>query len=192
MKTKFVLIILLQICLSASAFQTDTNHKMYTILVDQRENDDKEANRLIQLWYKDYSATNKKLSRYDIYSATAWTKQLEASREKAINNGSNTILFELNIILSSAYHDQTKFEKALPILEQNYLNKEKLKKDQLENLLIKLEEEYRAFNYIEKAIKIRRERIENKFINTYWEIYRDCGLLEAAKKDFIQFEPLPL
>lgn len=191
MKAKLVLIILLQLSITASAFHADADDKKYNKLITQKENDNKEASRLIQLWYKGNGDTKKKISRYDIYSASIWTKQLEASREKAIRNGSNTTLFDLNIILSSAYHDQTKFEKALPILEQIYLNKEKLNKDQYENVLIKLEEEYRAFNYIEKAIKIRRERIENKFINTYWEIYRDCGLLEAAKKDFIQFEPLP-
>lgn len=150
-----------------------------------------DPNKLIQLWYHGKSGSQKKVYRYDIYTVTTWTKLIEQAYINEITNGSKAIAFQLSIMLSSAYHDQTKFEKALPILEKIYFNKQQLSLSQLKNMLIKLEEEYRAFNYIEKAIKIRRERIKNKFINTYWEIYRDCGLIEAAKKDFIQFEPLP-
>jgi two-component sensor histidine kinase len=146
------------------------------------------THELIQFWYK---GNNKIKYRYDIYPVTTWTILIEDAYSFCINNKLKEQTFQLSIMLSSVYHDQTKFEKALPILEQVYQSKQNLTIDQLKIVLIKLEEEYRAFNYIEKAIKIRRERINNGFIKTYWEIYRDCGLIEAAKKDYLQFEPIP-
>lgn len=191
MKRKLIIILLILFNISAKANDNkkeNINNRSISYRIDSAN---KEANRLINLWYNGNGNTKKKLNRYHIYPVAIWTTRLEKANSFAIKNGLKQIEFELNILLSSAYHDQTRFDKALPLLEKLYLNKEKLNNYQFKHILIKLEEEYRAFNYIEKAIKIRRERIKNKFINTYWEIYRDCGLLEAAKKDFIQFEPLP-
>jgi two-component sensor histidine kinase len=150
------------------------------------------SNQLIQYWYNGSNGYKKIKYRYDIYPVTTWTVLIEDAYTFCTKNQLNDLAFQLSIMLCSVYHDQTKFEKALPFLEQVYINKQKLTIDQLKIVLIKLEEEYRAFNYIEKAIKIRKERIKNHFINTYWEIYRDCGLIEAAKKDYLQFEPIPI
>lgn len=191
MKAKILLIIFVQLSIFAQANHHSNEDKKNLTIVSKIDSANKEAKRLIHLWYNGNGNTNIKFNRYDIYAATIWTTLLENAYEFSNINKSTDVAFELKTILSSVYHDQTKFEKALPLLEQLYEQKSKLNKYKFEQILIKLEEEYRAFNYIEKAIKIRRERIKNKFINTYWEIYRDCGLIEAAKKDFIQFEPIP-
>ena len=100
-------------------------------------------------------------------------------------------MLKLGLQLASINHDQTKFQENLPLLQYLHQNKNKLKTDELQNVLIKLEEEYRSTNNIERAISIRNERIENGFIKTFWEIYRDCGLYEAAIKDFELFVRYP-
>lgn len=191
MKTKFLLFFFLQLSFFAQAYHHDFEDVNDASIASEIDSANKVANRLIELWYNGNGNTKLKVNRYDIYPAAIWTVLLENAYEVAISNNSKDIIFELKTILGAVYHDQTKFEKALPLLEEVYELKSKLSKYRYEQILIKLEEEYRAFNYIEKAIEIRRERIKNKFINTYWEIYRDCGLIEAAKKDFIQFEPIP-
>ena len=191
MKAKILFLLFIQLSLFAQAFHLEMEDKKDISIVSEINSANKEANRLINLWYNGNGNSKLKFNRYDIYPVSIWTKQIENAYELATKNGSIEIAFDLKTILSAAYHDQTKFEKALPLLEEVYAQKSKLNKYRYEQTLIKLEEEYRAFNYIEKAIKIRRERIEHKFINTYWEIYRDCGLIEAAKIDFIQFEPIP-
>lgn len=200
MKYPFLLILLLQ-CGTAfighASVAEYINYKDFNFIefiseIDSTNLDDNQkANQLIDLWYNGHKNTKKKLSRYDIYPAVIWTQKIEEAYSIALRDGSKETAFKLKYILGAAYHDQTKFEKALPLLEAIYQRKKEISAFQYQQLLIKLEEEYRAFNYIEKAIVIRKERINNQFINTYWEIYRDCGLIEAAKKDFIQFEPIP-
>lgn len=190
MKCKIVLILLLQLSNAALIHASDITDIRLS-KKNQVETSNQVARQLIKLWYKEGSDSKKIYDRYDLYSAKEWSNLIEKAQNIAYQNGSTELVFQLNIILSSIYHDQTRFEKALPILEAIYNKKAQLSTKQLNTILVRLEEEYRAYNYIEKAIKIRRERIKNKFINTYWEIYKDCGLNEAAKKDFLQFEPLP-
>jgi len=93
--------------------------------------------------------------------------------------------------LAAIYHTQSKFEKGLPVLKFLYSHKLELSKEKFQLTLIKLEEEYREMNNIGDALKIRNERVENKLINTYWELYVDCGLFMNAITDFKMFEPLP-
>ena len=127
----------------------------------------------------------------DPYKIEIWEKKFEEVYFTALKRNENDLAFQLSIPLSYIYHSETKFNKGLPLLKNIYKNKSKLNKKQLEQVLIKLEEEYRASNDIENAINIRKERISNRFINNYWEIYKDCGLFEAAKKDLLHFEKIP-
>lgn len=86
--------------------------------------------------------------------------------------------------LSMVYHNQAKFDQGLPLFEWLYKHLSIVPKHYIKDLYIKLEEEYRGKNLLEKAIVIRRKRIELGYIKTFWEIYRDCGLYEDAIKDF--------
>lgn len=197
MKNTILFLLLLPFCLTIKGYCNLNESINYIDLITQIDTKkievNQEANKLIDLWYNESKNknSNKKVNRYAIFTVDIWTKKIEEAYALAIRNGSNELAFELKIMLSTVYHDQTKFENALPLLEAIYIQKKRLSVQKYKQLLVKLEEEYRAYNYIEKAIKIRKERIKNKFINTYWEIYRDCGLIEAAIKDFTQFEPIP-
>ncbi len=125
------------------------------------------------------------------FSIRNWELQFEKEYHKAKLAKDDSLVFELSIPLSYIYHSETKFSKGIPLLQSILKNKQKLDKETYKNILIKIEEEYRASNEIAEAIKIRKERISNNYINNYWEIYKDCGLYEAAKKDLLQFVTVP-
>ena len=125
------------------------------------------------------------------FSNPEWERKFEKEYKKAIYTKDDSLAFEFSIPLSFIYHSETKFSKGIPILQNILKHKEKLDKETYKHILIKIEEEYRASNEIADAISIRKERIANNFINNYWEIYKDCGLYEAAKKDLLQFVTIP-
>ena len=110
---------------------------------------------------------------------------------EAVTQNNPDLIFKLSLPLSYIYHSETKFKKGTPLLELLFKQKEKLSAVRYKQVCVKLEEEYRATNNIEAALAIRKERINNKFIDNYWEIYKDCGLYDAALKDFLQFVKIP-
>jgi two-component sensor histidine kinase len=93
--------------------------------------------------------------------------------------------------LSIVYHNQAKFNEGLPLLEWLHAHLWLVPNHYRRDVYIKLEEEYRGKNLMEKAILIRQKRIQLGFIQTFWEIYRDCGLYEDAIKDYIANQPYP-
>ena len=157
-------------------------------LNDKNNYQNTKAINLLQLW-DSVNSSNDFIK--DPFPISKWEQLLVLEYENAIKRKENNLAFNLSIALSFTYHAETKFSKGIPLLENIHAQKNKLTQNNLKEVLIKLEEEYRGSNEIEKAILIRRERIANHFINNYWEIYKDCGLFEAAKTDLIQFEPIP-
>ena len=149
----------------------------------------KESGRQLLLSWDsiNYIATKRNIE----FSQTEWEKRFEVAYKKAILDKDDSLTFDLSIPLSFIYHTETKFSKGTPLLQNILKRKYKLSNEVYKLVLIKLEEEYRATNNIEDAIAIRKERISNNFINNYWEIYKDCGLYEAAKKDLLQFVKIP-
>ena len=143
---------------------------------------------LLNLWD---SVNNEASQLKEPYSTEIWEKLLLEQFNLAILNSDTATIFKLSIPLSFTYHAATKFKKGIPLLESLLKRKDRLTNIEYKQVLIKLEEEYRASNKIEQAILIRKARIDNGFINNYWEIYRDCGLYVAAKKDLIQFVEVP-
>jgi len=166
-----------------------------TVKANVQQLDDKDfkkvrekAIQLVNLW----DSVNYHPNKYeDPYSIEIWDQLLSEQYALALLNKDQDLIFKISIPLSFTYHSETKFKKGLPLLEAILKQKEKLDTIQYKEVLIKLEEEYRASNNIEQAIKIRKERIDNRFINNYWEIYRDCGLYNAAKNDLLHFVKIP-
>ena len=171
MKIRFVYILLVISLLFRDKLHAQNNSN----------NENRNVESILALW-------NGNLDQYDLYPVAIWEKMFENAFKETSKSNNSEQLFKIKIALSYIYHDQAKFKKAIPFLKELYLNKSKLNKDDYEAVLIKLEEEYRSFGDIANALIIRNERIKIRSINTYWEIYRDCGLFEAAKRDFIQFQ----
>lgn len=144
---------------------------------------------LISVW--DSLNTHFHNSIYEKLPVEKWQFLLEDKLAFTKKVQDSNLYFNIAYRLSFVYHTQSKFKEGIQILEYLYNNKKKLDKKQYASVLIKLEEEYRAFHQIDKVIKIRNERIENGFIKTFWEIYKECGLYYEAINDFKLFEPIP-
>ena len=152
----------------------------------EAKKNEKEENEIIFYLQKWENVKN----RYEYKTVQNWERIFETAFKKLVQYNDDVQL-RISLALGSIYHDQGKFEIALPIIKKCYLSKEKLSLKNKARLLIKLEEEYRVYLDIREAILIRQERIDIGLINNFWEIYNDCRLYEAAKKDFLDFEPIP-
>ncbi|MFM6937594.1 MAG: sensor histidine kinase, partial [Aquirufa sp.] len=116
---------------------------------------------------------------------------LESHWLSAVQQQDLDLMVKAAIPLSMVYHNQAKFSHGLPFFEFLFKHQKQVPAYYWRHILIKLEEEYRGKNEIEKAIPIRRLRIKLGYIKTFWEIYRECGLFEDALRDFKQFQPVP-
>lgn len=116
---------------------------------------------------------------------------LESHWTDARKKNNLDLMIKAAIPLAMVYHNQAKFTHGLPFLEFLFEHEKQVPAYYWRHVLIKLEEEYRGKNEIEKAIPIRRLRIKLGYIKTFWEIYRECGLFEDALRDFLQFQPVP-
>ena len=117
---------------------------------------------------------------------------LEAHWADARRKNNLDLMVKAAIPLAMVYHNQAKFTHGLPFFEFLFEHEKQVPVYYWRHILIKLEEEYRGKNEIEKAIPIRRLRIKLGYIKTFWEIYRECGLFEDALRDFLQFQPVPV
>ena len=116
---------------------------------------------------------------------------LENQWREARKKNDLDLMVKAAIPLAMVYHNQAKFTHGLPFFEFLFANRNRVPSYYWPHILIKLEEEYRGKNEIEKAIPIRRLRIKLGYVKTFWEIYRECGLFEDALRDFLQLQPVP-
>lgn len=140
---------------------------------------------ILSLWNKTNS------NPYTIYPVAIWEKLFEKAYQEALKNNDQQNIYKTRLALAYIYHDQAKFEQSFPLLKAILQEKQPLSTIDIKRVLIKIEEEYRSHADISNAIRIRNLRIKRGDINTYWEIYRDCALHEAAKRDFLQFQEIP-
>jgi two-component sensor histidine kinase len=144
--------------------------------------------QLLNLWD---SVNNNDVYIKDPFTIDDWEQMVLKEYNLAVSKNDKDLIFKLSLPLSYIYHSETKFKKGTPLLEFLYKQKDKLSPIRYKQVCVKLEEEYRASNNIEQVLSIRKERINNKYIDNYWEIYKDCGLYDAALKDYLQFVKIP-
>jgi two-component sensor histidine kinase len=153
-------------------------------------NENTKAERTVAVW-DSIDLLNIKGQVYNILPVEVWEEMLLGHYTQSLKTKNEKLQLDLALPLASVYHTQAKFNKSMPLLQFLFQNLNTLPKNKQALVLIKLEEVYRNFNEISAAIEIRNIRIEKGLINTFWEIYRDCGLYKAAWQDFILFEPFP-
>lgn len=125
--------------------------------IESKKNRSKQtALGLIKIWE---GSNSKAANVNDPYTIDVWEKLLFKEYEIAIKSKDSDLQFKLSIPLSFTYHSQTKFSKGKPLLEYLYNHKEKLTDQEYEQVLIKLEEEYRGSNDMVNAIKIRKKEL---------------------------------
>ncbi len=148
-----------------------------------------QAEQLLRVWDSLYP--ERKQILFNELSEEEWITMLVTQYRFALKAGHETLLFRLTFPLATMYHIKSEFRTGLPLFESLYQRKQELDEVRYPLVLIKLEEEYRSLNLMEKAFHIRSERVEQGFIHTYWELYKDCGLYREAIHDFLLFEPMP-
>jgi two-component sensor histidine kinase len=153
-------------------------------------NENSKAERIVAVW-DSIGLLNIKGQFYEILPVEVWEEMLLGHYMQSLKTNNKTLQLKLALPLASVYHTQAKFNKSMPLLQTLFQNLNALPKNKKGLVLIKLEETYRNSNEISAAIEIRNIRLENGLINTFWEIYRDCGLYKAAWQDFVLFEPFP-
>jgi two-component sensor histidine kinase len=140
---------------------------------------------IVALW------NNANSNPYNIYPVAIWEEMFEKAYKESLEKKETSSIYKTRLALAYIYHDQAKFKQAFPLLKSILEEKQPLTELDTKRVLVKIEEEYRNFTDIINAIRIRNIRIKRGDINTYWEIYRDCALHEAAKRDFLQFQNIP-
>ena len=133
--------------------------------------------------------SSKKTEFLEKYTAKQWQYVFEHTYNDLVKN--NNLFYKVNFILGQIYHAQEKFIDAPRFLEIIYKNRNNVNEAIYKSTLIKLEECYRITKDFSKSIEIRNKRIERKYINSYWEIYRDFYLYDLAIEDFNKNVEIP-
>lgn len=191
-KKKLLLVVSCIIITFFTKAQSDKlSAKLHLLNLDGIYNDlsTKSTLQLINKWH--HLNTYYHATIYDSLPAAYWQELFEKRYKKAIADNDSVLQLKIALPLAYVLHVQSKFEKGVHVLEYLYKNKNKFDFKMVGTILIKLEEEYRSLNNMSKVIQIRQERIERKYIKTFWEIYYSCGLYREAIEDFKLFEPIP-
>ncbi len=152
---------------------------------------DKRYQDLAFLWNQWHDAYLHQRDFFSLHNAQDLERILQKQWKATLSSSQTTDHIHAGIPLAMVYHNQAKFKQGLPVLEYLYQHLQDVPSVYWKALLVKLEEEYRGENLLEKAIPIRRKRIELGYINTFWEIYWECGLVDEALRDFLQNQPKP-
>lgn len=147
-----------------------------------------DANERLDYWY-DSRYGGKGLARE--LNISQWYYLLEYFYADAERNHDTITLRRIAYPLSVTYHSLTQFDKALPLLEYMRENKASYKEIYYQNILVMLEEEYRAMGNLKKAVDIRRERINLNYIQSFYDLYADAQLYDIAINDFKNLELAP-
>ena len=106
---------------------------------------------------------------YDYLSHFRWEKILTFQEAAALKVGDIKVATRMAFVLGVVFHRQTKFDKAIPYLEKAINNPLKIRADQYENALLRLEYSYLSKGTYAKAIDIRKQRITSGFSDNFWD-----------------------
>jgi two-component sensor histidine kinase len=146
-----------------------------------------QASQLMTIWDSLYDI-GKKIHITNTLSDPIWLKIIEQEIEWATAHQDTKILHQLNYYKGHIYHSQKLFSKSIPIQVQLIQLSQDLTNNQLQKTLAKLEKAYIQTNDLEKALAIRKTRLEKGFIIGSYDIYQDFELHELALKEFLIYE----
>jgi len=146
-----------------------------------------QASQLMTIWDSLYDI-GKKIHITNTLSDPIWLKIIEQEIEWAKAHQDTKILHQLNYYKGHIYHSQKLFSKSIPIQVQLIQLSQDLTNNQLQKTLAKLEKAYIQTNDLEKALAIRKTRLEKGFIIGSYDIYQDFELHELALKEFLIYE----
>lgn len=149
----------------------------------------KQANQLIRYWNSIYPENKGKM--YDFLSHYRWEKILKFNFQEAKKRKNRWVANQLAFALAVIYHRQTKFENAMPYMEEVLKNSPYLSKDQLRDVLKRQEYSFSATGNFDQALIVRKRRINNGAETNFWELYSAVGLSYEAINEFKLFEKEP-
>lgn len=146
-----------------------------------------QANQIMAIWDSLYDI-GKKVQVTNALSDTIWEQliQQELNWAKKQKNKQHTL--RLQYYLAHIYHGQKLFSKSIPIQIQLLQSSNYLTKLQIQKTYAKLEKAYIQTNDLNKALRIRKERLRKGFTESSYDLYQDFDLPELALKDFLLYE----
>nr|WP_315207694.1 sensor histidine kinase [uncultured Flavobacterium sp.] len=144
----------------------------------------------MNLWKSLYPNNKEKL--YDYLSSSRWEKILQFNSTSALESGNAKLSRKISYALAIIFHRQTKYTLSTPLFLSLLKFKKELTQDQLKEVYLRLETSYRAIGQFSNAIQIRQLRINNGFVDNFWELYYASGLHREAIQDFKLFEKFPV
>lgn len=152
---------------------------------------EKAASRIITVWDSLNVEENNNYAFTKI-SIKTWEKLFIAHYQNIAATKNENLLLQLKYTLAIIYFESANTTRSLELLKELHNRKDILPKQQITNVLVKLEEIYRDLGEMAEAIAIRKERMDYGFKGNFWAIYRDCGLIDEAIEDFRLFETIPV
>ena len=150
-------------------------------------NEYKDAQSVIDLWNKetDNSKTSNALKMEEMAFLLQFYNDISEKTEDTLSQRL------LKFPLALSYHSLTRYDKALPILEDIVEKPQDYNEKDYGDILVSLEEEYRAIGDFKNAIALRRKRINLNYVNTLHDLYKDVGLFDLAIDDYENLEIKP-
>jgi two-component sensor histidine kinase len=146
-----------------------------------------QAKQLMSVWDSLYDI-GKKIHITNTLSDPIWLNLLEQEIESAKAQQDTKTIHQLNYYKGHIYHSQKLFSKSIPIQVQLIQSSQDLTNIQLQKTLTKLEKAYIQTNDLEKALAVRKIRLNKGFIIGSYDIYQDFELHELALKEFLIYE----
>lgn len=192
MKHKYLLLISLLLCIFTEIrgqnWNNAVNDQLRKLGLDAtKERESNYTSNLINAW-NTLNYEESKFNNYIALPAETWEYLLELNYKKININENIALKMDIGVALTTVLIDLSKYEKVATYIDELYTNRSVLDPNKLTLLLNNIESFYKYKNNISKAILIRNELVEKQLKKTYWQIYKACGLAEAALNDYQLFE----
>lgn len=145
-----------------------------------------QANQLMSAWDSLYDL-GKKVQITNTFSDTIWEQLILQEIKWARAKKQTKVNIRLHYYLAHIFHSQKLFSKSIPIQLSIIQSGQYLTKGQLQKTYARLEKAYVQTNDLEKALSIRKKRLEKGFTDNSYDLYQDFELHELALKDFLLY-----
>ncbi len=158
------------------------------IKVDARlQLNEPQANQIMAIWDSLYDI-GKKQQISNTLSDSIWESLIQQELRWSNQQRNTKTTLRLSYYLAHIYHSQKLFSKSIPIQLKLIESSTYLTKPQLQKTYAKLEKAYVQTNDLNKALRIRKERLKKGFTESSYDLYQDFDLPELALKDFLLYD----
>jgi len=146
-----------------------------------------QANQIMAIWDSLYDI-GKKQQISNTLSDSIWEALIQQEIRWANQQKNTKTSIRLSYYLAHIYHSKKMFSKSVPIQLKLIQSSAYLTTSQVQKTYAKLEKAYIQTNELNKALRIRKERLKKGFTESSYDLYQDFDLPELALKDFLLYE----